>query len=101
MPTITNNQPRDIIDGYQLTPDERKEFDYIDWPAIATGSDSASFVRYKGELLDLGEFEASGLYSDDVRTKWDGVMTTSAFSAYVIRFERPGYERVIVGYMHW
>lgn len=27
----TNNVPRDVISGHELTPAEREEFDYIDW----------------------------------------------------------------------
>lgn len=49
----TNRVPRNIIDAYELTADERKEFDYLNWPAIDEGSDSASFIRYKGQLYDL------------------------------------------------
>ena len=55
---ITNNQPRPVVEAYELTEAERAEFDYLDWAKIEAGEDSASFVRYKGQVLDLGEFSA-------------------------------------------
>ena len=54
-----NRVPRLIIDDYQLTPAERKDFDYLDWTAIDGGTESASFVRYKGTLYDLGEVQVA------------------------------------------
>ena len=51
----TNWHRRPIIDAWELTPAERLEFDYLDWPAIERGEDSASFVRYRGDLHDLGD----------------------------------------------
>ena len=56
MKITTNNVPRDTTDAWELTPDERKEFDYLDWAKIDAGEDSASFVRYRGDVLDLGTF---------------------------------------------
>jgi hypothetical protein len=98
---VTNNVPRDVIDAYELTPTERAEFDYLDWPAIEGGRQSAAFFRYKGELHDLGEFSAdwgmtkgSGL--PDHLAQWDGYMSESAFSAVVVRYV-DNCERVVVG----
>lgn len=80
----TNNKPRLIIDDYQLTPDERKEFDYLDWQAIEAGNDSASFFRYKGQLYDLGEFMRC---PDTAWFKgWDGYHSDSAFSGVLVRY---------------
>lgn len=87
---VTNNQPRDIVDAAELTPAERAEFDYLDWPAIDDGRDSASFVRFKGQLLDLGNFTRGGLDG------WDGSFGTSYFSAYVVRFVNDN-EQVVIG----
>ncbi|TCC19950.1 hypothetical protein [Kribbella sindirgiensis] len=102
MKVITNNVPRDIVDACELTPREREEFDYLKWEKIDAGEDSASFVRFKGELYDLGEFTADyGITKDsglpEHLSRWDGYMSEHAFSAIVVRFERPGCERVIVG----
>jgi hypothetical protein len=52
----TNNVPRDLIEAHELTEHERAEFDYLNWPAIDRGEDSATFVRYHGVLYDLAEF---------------------------------------------
>lgn len=98
---VTNNVPRDIIDAYELTAEERKQFDYLDWGAIDEGRDSASFFRYKGQLHDLGEFtrdygitKGSGL--PEHLSKWDGYRSDSAFSAVVVRYVNDN-EQVVAG----
>lgn len=98
----TNNVPRDVIDAWQLTAKEREEFDYLNWKAIDEGCDSASFVRYRGDLHDLGEFSAdwgitkgSGL--PDSLKGWDAYRSDSMFSALVIRYVDEDCGRVVVG----
>lgn len=85
----TNRVPRNIIDAYELTADERKEFDYLNWPAIDEGSDSASFIRYKGQLYDLSEFVITDLEG------WDGLHALTYFSGVVIRLVED--DQVVVG----
>jgi hypothetical protein len=97
---ITNSIPRPVIDASELTYDERDEFNYICWPCIEEGKDSASFFRYKGQLYDLGEFTADigilkGSSLPDYLSNWDGYMSEHAFSAIVIRMS--GDDSVIVG----
>ncbi len=98
----TNNQPREIIDAYQLTSEEQKEFDYLDWKAIEKGEDSASFFRFKGELYDLGEFMAIrnkrgwNLEHPDSWFKWDGYRSDSFFSGLVVKYTEDN-EGVVVG----
>jgi hypothetical protein len=91
---ITNHVPRPIIDAWELTAAERREFDYLDWDAIEQGSDSASFVRYLGDLIDLGDVDgraaAVGL------TGWDGYRSDSFFSGLVFRYSRD-FEYITVG----
>jgi hypothetical protein len=100
---ITNNAPRPILDAYELTLAERKEFDYLNWDAIEQGSDSASFVRYLGELYDLGEFmNARGLPEFSPLVKWDGYREDSFFSGILVRYvwgdpNYPDGEYVVVG----
>ena len=90
----TNNQPRDIVDAWELSADEREEFDYLDWPAIESGNDSAQFFRYRGQVYDLGEFmTTSGM---DELKHWHGYASDSYFSGIVVRY-CDDYERVIVG----
>ena len=85
----TNNHWRDVVYGYELTPAERAEFDYIDWNAVEAGCDNPSFVRYKGELHDLSEFELTTLPG------WQGYRSDSFFSGLAIRYS-DDFERVVV-----
>jgi hypothetical protein len=50
---VTNNQFRPLIQAWELTEKERKEFDYLDWPAIEEGTDSAEFFRYGASFMTL------------------------------------------------
>jgi hypothetical protein len=86
----TNHVPRDVVDACELTAEERREFDYIDWPAVGRGEESASFVRYRGELYDLGEFMLSSVPG------WDGFRADTFFSGLVVRY-CDDHERVVVG----
>lgn len=92
----TNHVPRDIIEGFQLTADERAEFDYIDWQAVNDGRESASFFRYRGDLYDLGEFVVWDNPASPTRAGWDGFRSDSFFSGLVVRYV-DDHERVIVG----
>jgi hypothetical protein len=94
---ITNHQARAIIDASQLAPNERSEFDYLNWDAIEEGRDSASFIRYRGQLYDLGEFQATrpSLVEWNPLRAWDSYLSDSYFSGIVIRYIR--YDEVIVG----
>lgn len=84
MSVTTNNVPRLVIDAYELTPAERKEFDYLDWARIDAGEDSASFARYRGTLYDLGEFE---LTTGELAAQgWQGQHPDSFFSATLIKY---------------
>jgi hypothetical protein len=93
---ITNNVPRDVIDASELTADERADFDYLDWPAIEDGRASASFLRYRGELYDLSEFEVWDNPMSPTRQGWDGYRSDSYFSGIVVRFVDDA-ERVVAG----
>ncbi len=108
----TNNIPRDVINAWELSAEERAEFDYLDWPAIDDGRDSRDFFRYRGQLYDLGDFlriippgsERRHPTECDSRQfqGWDGYQSDSYFSGLLIRWARdergePDFERVIVG----
>jgi hypothetical protein len=93
----TNHQPRPILDASELTDKERKEFDYLDWPALDRGEASASFFRYKGTVCDLGEFmTTSGMPEFSPLIQWDGYCSNSFFSGIVVRYTID-YEFVVVG----
>lgn len=95
----TNNVPRPIINAWELTAKERSEFGYLDWDAIERGEDSASFIRYRGELYDLSEFVRivpqggnGGAFAhydhSGELSGWDGIRTDSFFSGIVVRYPR-------------
>lgn len=88
---ITNSVPRDIIHDHELTAAEREEFDYLNWPAIDDGRDSASFFRYRGQLYYLGNFMRTG----GGFPGWDGYAGDSFFSGTLVRYADDN-ERVIV-----
>jgi len=89
---ISNNVPRDIIDGEKLTEEERKEFDYIDW----TDGYEHSFFRYKGNLYDVNDCEP--IFRDTIQAfkQWSGIFTETFFSGVVFRYVN-NMDQVIVG----
>src|ERR1700746_193707 len=98
---ITNNHPRLIMDACELTASEREDFDYLTWSAIEAGEDSASFIRYRGELYDLGDFQyegglMKGSSIPGIFAGWHGYISDSFFSGILVRMcEDTDY--VIVG----
>lgn len=97
MNVITNHVPRDIVYDYELSELERKDFDYHNWDAIERGEDSASFIRYRGEIYDLGEFSTTRRLPEfSELCKWDGYINDSYFSGIVVRYVE-NFERVVVG----
>ena len=87
----TNNVPRDIIYGFELSENEKKDFDFLNAEEI----DQSSFFRYKGIVYYLGNFMVVPK-TDSEMSKWDGYESDSFFSGTVVRFV-DDCERVIVG----
>lgn len=101
MRIVTNNVPREIVDAWELTPAEREEFDYLDWAKIEEGADSASFVRYKGELYNLSDFstdygltKGGGLPAH--LSGWQAYMSLDFSTALVIRIVGDD-DQVVIG----
>jgi hypothetical protein len=86
MKVITNYQYRNMVYGYELTPKERQDFDYID----ADDFDSHDFFRYMGQIYDVNEAERSNVAG------WDGQFTDTFFSAILIKLDPEG-DRIMVG----
>ena len=86
---ITNNIPRPILCGYELTEKESADFDYMD------DINEGSFFRYKGQVYDLAEFVRIDK-SDSELSTCDGIHTDSFFSAVLVKLSDCG-EAVTVG----
>ncbi len=84
----TNNIPRAIFSGYELTDKEKEEFDYYTNDEL----ENASFFRYKRGVYDIGEF----LPTHESLQPWQGHSPTTYFSGVVIRYT-DDMESVIVG----
>jgi len=91
----TNRVPRFIVDAYELTDKERKDFDYLDWNSIDAGNDSATFFRYKGRLYDMGEFMRIDKNSP-FGEFWHGYSSDSYFSGVLVHMCNDN-ESIIVG----
>lgn len=93
----TNHVPRDLVYGFELSPEERQEFDYYEGDEL----ESHAFIRYRGEVYDPAEFMPvpRGTCAPDGIERlqaWDGYRSDSFFSGVVLRYV-DDYERVIVG----
>jgi hypothetical protein len=89
----TNHVPRHVIYGYELSVKERAGFDYIAEDEL----DARSFVRYRGVVYDLGDFQTTrGLPTDSPLGQWDGFQSDSFFSGVAVRYA-PGFESVVCG----
>ena len=91
---ITNNVPRPLIYGYELTDSEKEDFEYIN----ASEIESSSFFRYKGEVYDPNEFMCIDsvmiLHHPEFKA-WDGYQSDSYFSGILINYDN-NCEAVIV-----
>ena len=88
----TNNVPRNILYGYELSPQEAAEFDYIE--RIEEGQ----FFRYRGQVYDLGEFQR---VTDTMQNRhgfegWGGYHGDSYFSGVLVKYTADN-EQVIIG----
>jgi hypothetical protein len=97
----TNHHRRPLLDGWELTAEERRELDYLTDEEIEEAV--ARFVRVYGEVLDLHEFTALSPERYPAHDRppfrgWDGVLTTSHFSGLLVRFDAEAPDEfVIVG----
>ncbi len=87
--TITTNyHHRTILGGWDLTPAERAEFEYVNWSAVERGEDSVSFLRYRGQVYDLNDTEPgpdrSGMPGE--LKDWGAYVSDTFFSGIVFRW---------------
>lgn len=89
---VTNNMPRNVIYGFELSEKERQEFDYME------NVDDGTFFKYKGNVYDLREFMRVSDVMQNCHNLagWDGYQYDSFFSGVLIKYV-DDCERVIVG----
>lgn len=105
MKITTNNHKLPLLSGYDLTPAERAELDYIE----NIDETYARFFRYRGNIYDTQEFVrivplaqqsgwAHGADAESLLLKWDGIQADSCFSAVVLRYvPDTDFEEINVG----
>ena len=91
MKIITNNKPRQLVYGYELTDKQKQDFDYID------DIDSHDFVIYKNNAYDLSEFMRIG--NNDKLEGWDGYSSDSFFSGTLVKYA-DDMESIIMGWYY-
>ena len=81
---VTNNIPRPVFYGYELTEKQKADFDYID------DIDSAAFVIYKSAVYDLGDIMRVPSNGPVEFTGYDGYLSDSFFSGVLFKFSECG-----------
>ena len=99
MTIYTNNHWRQFVYGYELTDKEKADFDYLE------DIDLHDFIRYRGSVIDPGEFMAitdTMLLHDDMADfkDWHGYQSDSYFSGLLIRLSDDGEEYQIATYIN-
>lgn len=86
---MTNNKPRQLIYGYELTDKQKQDFNYIE------DIDNHDFVKYKGNIYDLSEFMR--VETIDSLKDWHGYSSDSYFSGTLVKYTEDT-ESVIMGW---
>lgn len=96
----TNNVPRPLLSGFDLTQAEIQELDYIENILDETNR----FFRYRGQIYDLCEFDdirADREPCDEPFKAWQMRQSDSYFSGVVVRYHSDETEHfdetVVVG----
>ena len=87
---MTNNKPRQLIYGYELTDKQKQDFDYIE------DIDSHDFVKYKNNIYDLSEFMR--IENNDSLKDWHGYSSDSYFSGTLVKYTDE--DTVIMGWYY-
>lgn len=75
----TNNQPRFLLNWFDLTDKERSEFDYL---KTEEEQSEHQFFRYRGWTYDLGEF----MRAPEELKPWHGYHGDSYFSGILVKY---------------
>lgn len=92
MSVITNNQPRLLLSGHELTAKEAADFDYL---FDADGIPEGDFFRYRGRVYSMADFMACPA-TDATLSGWNGYASDSYFSGVLVRYAADR-DSVIVG----
>lgn len=97
---ITNGHRRSILYGFELTEEERKEFDWLD-NCDTLSWDDAEFFRYKGWVYCLSDIMRVDKHSP-FYPNWDGYVSEAFFSGILVRYPKEEWgdydtEHIIVG----
>lgn len=87
---MTNNKPRQLIYGYELSDKQKQDFDYIE------DIDSHDFVKYKNNIYDLSEFMR--VENNDSLKDWHGYSRDSYFSGTLVKYTDE--DTVIMGWYY-
>lgn len=90
MQIVTNNKPRPMIYGYELSDKEKSEFEYMEDLEYET------FVRYQGITFAVGDFMRLSDDSEEAKQGWHGVYGMNAFCGILIKLDKD-MEWVIMG----
>jgi len=85
---ITNNRPRALIYGYELSDKEKSDFDYME------DLEHEVFVRYQGMTFAISDFVRLSDGSEEAKQGWHGVHGLNAFCGVLVKLVD---DRVIVG----
>tara|TARA_R100001244_G_C5135758_1_gene126836 strand:+ start:97 stop:423 length:327 start_codon:yes stop_codon:yes gene_type:complete len=93
----TNNVPRNLLYGYELTAKEAEDFDYIDKEDFAT----TDFAKYKGNIYHIGDMmsthgEMTGM-PILCEAGWSGYEAETMWSGIVLRYADAYCETVVMG----
>lgn len=91
---ITNHKPRPIVYGWQLTKNERAEFDYYTDEEI----EDQMFFRYKSQVYDVGEYMRTTKRLG-FGSFWHGYASDSFFSGTLIHFCEDN-DYIVVGWYY-
>lgn len=89
MKIITNNKPRQLVYGYELTDKQKTDFDYLE------DIDFEEFVQYQGMIIHVGEFVQLSGDSEESKAGWHGVHGLNAFCGVLVKLLDNG--SVVVG----
>lgn len=86
MKIITNNQPRPVITGYELSEKEKQDFDYFTEDEL----NESLFFRYKKQVYFLGDFMRIPKNAGLPVSNYDGVAGQSYFDGILIKLSNCG-----------